>query len=46
VRTKDFEHWEQFSDSLKTPRGIRHGSAFLVPDSILNSLLALDSARR
>ena len=25
VRTRDFEHWEPFSDSLKTPRGIRTG---------------------
>jgi hypothetical protein len=43
VRTKDFEHWEPFSDSLKTPRGIRHGSAFLAPESVLQGLLALDS---
>lgn len=41
VRTKDFVHWEPYSDSLETPRGIRHGSAFLVPDSILQGLLAL-----
>jgi hypothetical protein len=46
VRTKDFVHWEPFSDSLKTPRGIRHGSAFLVPGSILRGLLALDSVPR
>jgi len=46
VRTRDFEHWEPFSDSLKTPRGIRHGSAFLVPQSILNGLMALDSIPR
>jgi hypothetical protein len=46
VRTRDFEHWEPFADSLHTPRGIRHGSAFLVPDSILRSLLALDSTAR
>jgi beta-xylosidase len=43
VRTKDFVHWEQFSDSLKTPRGIRHGSAFLAPESVLQGLLAPDS---
>src|SRR5678815_1910367 len=28
VRTHDFQRWEPFRDSLKTPRGIRHGSAF------------------
>ena len=41
VRTKDFVHFEPFSDSLKTPRGIRHGSAFLAPESVLDGLLAL-----
>jgi hypothetical protein len=46
VRTRDFEHWEPFSDSLRTPRGIRHGSAFLVPESILQGLLALDASSR
>ena len=29
-----------------TPRGIRHGSAFLVPQSILNGLMVLDSVPR
>jgi hypothetical protein len=43
VRTRDFAHWEPFSDSLRTPRGIRHGSAFLAPQSVLKGLLALDS---
>jgi hypothetical protein len=45
VRTRDFVQWEPFSDSLKTPRGIRHGSAFLAPQSILDGLLALDASR-
>jgi beta-xylosidase len=42
VRTRDFEHWELVTDSLKTPRGIRHGSAFRAPGSVLDGLLALD----
>lgn len=46
VRTKDFRTFELATDSLKTPRGIRHGSAFLAPRSVLNRLLALDSAKR
>jgi len=46
VRTKDFAHFEPFSDSLHTPRGIRHGSAFLAPASVLAGLLALDSLSR
>jgi beta-xylosidase len=46
VRTRDFARWEPFSDSLRTPRGIRHGSAFLAPESVLKGLLALDSLPR
>src|SRR5204863_5825206 len=46
VRTRDFERWDLVTDSLKTPRGIRHGSAFVVPQSVVNGLLALDSAKR
>lgn len=43
IRTHDWVHWEQFRDSLKTPRGVRHGSAFVVPQSVPQDLLALDS---
>jgi hypothetical protein len=46
VSTRDFAHWEPFSDSLRTPRGIRHGSAFVAPASVLAGLLALDSLSR
>jgi beta-xylosidase len=46
MRTRDFEHWELFTDSLKAPRGMRHGSAFLVRESVLNGLLSLDSIPR
>ncbi len=44
VRTRDFVTFEPYRDSLKTPRGIRHGSAFLAPASVLRGLLALDSS--
>ncbi len=43
VRTHDFVHWEQFSDSLHALKGMRHGSAFLAPEWVLRGLLALDS---
>jgi hypothetical protein len=43
VRTRDFVHWQRFTDSLHAPRGMRHGSAFLAPDTILNGLRALDA---
>jgi hypothetical protein len=42
VRTKDFEHFEPFTDSLRAPR-MRHGSAFLAPAWVLRGLQALDS---
>ena len=43
VRTKDFVTFEPYRDSLRTPRGMRHGSAFLAPASVLKGLQALDS---
>jgi len=43
VRTKDFVSFEPYRDSLVTPRGIRHGSAFLAPRSVLTRLMAIDS---
>ena len=42
-RTRDFASWEVVSDSLRAPRGIRHGSAFLAPAGILAGLRALDA---
>lgn len=46
VRTKDFVSFVPYRDSLVTPRGIRHGSAFLAPISVLKGLQALDSVGR
>lgn len=46
VRTRDFMHREPFRDSLKTPSGVRHGSAFVMPESVLKGLMALDSTTR
>ena len=46
VRTRDFQHWELFTDSLRAPRGMRHGSAFLAPRPVLKGLQALDSVPR
>lgn len=43
MRTKDFVTFQPYRDSLITPRGIRHGSAFLAPASVLRGLRALDS---
>lgn len=46
LRTHDFVTWQPFSDSLKAARGMRHGSAFLAPQSVLNGLLALDTTTK
>jgi len=42
VRTKDFLTFEAYRDSMVTPRGMRHGSAFLAPAWVLKRLQALD----
>tara|TARA_R110002167_G_scaffold94258_20_gene251808 strand:+ start:376 stop:1305 length:930 start_codon:yes stop_codon:yes gene_type:complete len=35
VRSKDMEHWEDVSDSVKFPEGMRHGSVFKVSEEVL-----------
>ena len=39
VRSKDMQQWEDVSDSVSFPRGMRHGTAFEVKRSILDALL-------
>ena len=39
IRSKDMEHWEEVSDQMKFPRGIRHGTAFPVKKSVVKNLL-------
>ncbi len=38
VRSTDLKEWEDVSDKIKMPRGIRHGTAFKAPMSIINKL--------
>ena len=38
VRSKDMRHWEDVSDSVSMPKGIRHGTAFIVRESEFNIL--------
>lgn len=38
VRSKDMKIWEDVSDSISMPKGIRHGTAFTVSESILEAL--------
>lgn len=39
VRSKDMKQWEDVSDSISLPQGMRHGTAFEVSRSILDGLL-------
>ncbi len=43
VRSKDMIHWEDVSDLVAFPKGIRHGTAFKVQKSLLDSLLKYKS---
>lgn len=38
VRSKDMIHWEDVSDQVSFPQGIRHGTAFSVPESVFEQL--------
>lgn len=42
VRTQDFETWEDISDLVSFPRGMRHGTAFAIGEDILAGLKALE----
>lgn len=39
IRSTDMHNWEDISEQVTFPDGIRHGTAFSVPKSVLNSLL-------
>ena len=39
VRSKNMTDWEDVSESVSFPRGIRHGSAFPVSESVLKVLM-------
>lgn len=39
VRSKDMKVWEDVSDSIVFPAGVRHGTAFTVSEDILNGLI-------
>lgn len=40
VRSKDMKTWEDVSDQIKFPQGVRHGTAFKVSEAVLAKLLA------
>jgi beta-galactosidase len=39
VRSKDMKNWEDVSDLVSFPQGIRHGTAFKVSEEVMNNLL-------
>jgi beta-galactosidase len=41
VRSKDLKTWEDVSNQVKFPEGIRHGTAFKVLPSVVESLKKL-----
>lgn len=38
IRSKDLEHWEDLTDQCVFPEGMRHGTAFHAPQSIIDAL--------
>jgi predicted GH43/DUF377 family glycosyl hydrolase len=40
--SRDMCHWEDMTDKLTMPAGIRHGTAFAVPGKILKNLIELN----
>lgn len=42
VTTTDWRHFEDWSDRLTVPEGMRHGTAFPVSDAVLEGLLDLE----
>lgn len=43
VRTKDRINWEDVSDRVSFPKGIRHGTAFTVDKKVLDALLSYNT---
>ena len=39
MRTKDFKRWENVTEQLTVPKGMRHGTTFVASESILKKLL-------
>lgn len=42
VRSRDGVHWEDVSDQMSFPQGMRHGTVFAVPEKVLEKLLQLE----
>jgi beta-xylosidase len=42
LRSKDFTTWQDVSEQLQYPKGLRHGTAFAVEPAVLEKLLSLN----
>jgi len=42
VRSRDLENWEDWSDKVSLPDGVRHGTVFAVPAKIVEKLLEVE----
>ncbi len=38
ISSKDLKNWEDTSDQISLPKGIRHGSVFTITEAELNKL--------
>ena len=38
MRTRDFEEWENVTDKLSYPKGMRHGTVLAVSQDVVNGL--------
>jgi len=45
VRTKDFKTWEDVTDKIKIPAGVRHGTIIEVPATFIATLRSAPSAK-
>nr|WP_321408133.1 glycoside hydrolase family 43 protein [uncultured Carboxylicivirga sp.] len=43
IRSSDGQNWEDVSETINLPKGIRHGTAFKTTEAVLNKLLALSA---
>jgi hypothetical protein len=40
VRSRDFKTWEDITDKISLPKGLRHGTIIAVPEELVRSLRA------
>jgi beta-galactosidase len=46
LRSKDLTAWEDVSEQLRYPKGLRHGTAFAVEPAVLKNLLSVEKTQQ